>query len=83
MNTQTQRQTHVHTHTRAMLTASSASTGTCKAVGRRPLPNAAVLLVSIATKTGADEPARTCFREATTASAGTQKDEATSVPVNG
>ena len=66
----------------AMLTASSASTGTCTAVGRRPLPNAAVLLVSTATKTGADEPARTCFREATTASAGTQKDEATSVPVN-
>jgi len=64
------------------LTASSASTGTCRAVGNLPLPNAAAFLVSTATKTGAEEPARTCFKEATTASAGTQKDEATSVPTN-
>ena len=66
----------------AMLTVSSASTGTCIAVGSLPLPNAAALLVSIATNTGADDPARTCFREETTASAGIQKEEAISVPVD-
>lgn len=64
-----------------MLTASSASTGTCMAVGSLPFPNAAALLVSIATNTGANDPARTCFREETTASAGIQNEEAMSVPV--
>ena len=65
-----------------VVTVSSASTGTCKAVGSLRLPNAAALLVSTATKTGADEPERQFRREETTASAGTQNDEATSVPVN-
>jgi hypothetical protein len=50
-------------------------------VGNLLLPNATALLVSMATKTGADEPERQCFREETTASAGTTKEEATSVPV--
>ncbi len=66
----------------AKFTASSANTGTCKAVGSLHVLNAIVLLVSIATKTGADEPERLCFREETTASAGITNDEATSVPVH-
>jgi hypothetical protein len=61
---------------------SSDKTGKCRAVGNLLLPNAAPLLVSIAIKTGAEEPARVCLREATTFSAGIQKEEATSVPYN-
>ncbi len=66
----------------AVLTVFSASTGMCRAVGNLPLPNAALLLVSTTTKTGEDEPAREFLRDATTASAGTQNEEATSVPVS-